>query len=183
MSCSYKFHDPDATYFVTFAVVDWVDVFIRNEYRNILIDSFNFCSRKKGLVIHAWVIMTNHVHLIISRNGQIKLEDIMRDMKKFTSVEIIQSIENNTIESRKKWMLKIFEEAGRLNSNNVKFQFWQQNNQPMELDNNNIIDQKLNYIHENPVKHGFVKQAECWEWSSAVDYAGGKGLVDNVVLL
>ncbi|MEP7376786.1 MAG: transposase [Chitinophagaceae bacterium] len=86
MSNAYKFDDPDGCYcyFITYAVVEWVDVFTRDEYRNILLDSWRHCQKEKGLQIHAWVIMTNHVHQIISRKGEHKLEDIMRDMKKFT---------------------------------------------------------------------------------------------------
>ncbi|MBC8319686.1 MAG: transposase [Bacteroidetes bacterium] len=182
MSRKYKFLDPNGTYFITFATVNWVDVFTRNEYRNILIDSFNFCSKNKGLDIHAWVIMSNHVHMIISRKGNIPLERIMRDMKKFTSVEIIHAIEESTVESRKKWMLKIFADAGKVNPNNVKFQFWQQDNHPIELDSNKEIEQKLNYIHDNPVKHGFTNAPECYDWNSAIDYAGGRGLVDIELL-
>jgi len=113
MSTKYKFHDPDGTYFVTFAVVGWVDVFTRDEYRNIVINSFNYCIDKKGLVIHAWVIMTNHIHMIISRKGQMLLEHIMRDMKKFTSIEIIHNIEKSTTESRRKWMISIFKAYGK----------------------------------------------------------------------
>jgi len=108
MSNKYKFHDSDGTYFITFSVVGWVDVFTRNEYRNIIIDSFNYCVKNKSLVIHAWVIMTNHIHMIISKKGQMPLEHIMRDIKKFTSVEIIHSIEESRTESRKEWMIKIF---------------------------------------------------------------------------
>ena len=182
MSNKYKFHDPDGTYFITFAVVGWVDVFTRNEYRNIMIDSFNYCIKKKGLVINAWVIMTNHVHMIISRNGDVPIEHIMRDMKKFTSVEIIHAIEKSSVESRKEWMLKIFAAYGKANSNNVKFQFWQQDNHPIELNSNKEIEQKLDYIHENPVKHGFTNSSECYDWGSAIDYSGGKGLVDIEML-
>ena len=182
MSNKYKFHDPDGTYFVTFSVVGWVDVFTRNEYRNIMIDSFSFCTTKKGLIIHAWVIMTNHVHMIISRKGTIPLEHIMRDMKKFTSVEIINTIENSRTESRKEWMIKIFTTYGKANSNNVKFQFWQQDNHPIELTSNIEIEQKLDYIHENPVEHGFTNSSICYDWSSAIDYSGGKGFVEIEML-
>ena len=177
MSHKYKFRNPDAIYFVTFSVVKWVDVFTRDEYRNILIDSFIWCQINKGLVIHAWVIMTNHIHLIISKNDKIPLEDIMRDMKKYTAVEILKAIKTNIAESRKKWMLMIFLDAGSKNINNEKFQFWQNGNHPIELDNNTMIEQRLNYLHENPVKQGFVNLPEYYRWSSAIDYAGGKGLI------
>ena len=177
MSNKYKFHNPDGTYFVTFSVVGWIDVFTRDEYRNILIDSLKYCITKKGLEIHAWVIMTNHVHMIISRTGVLPLEDIMRDMKKFSSVEIIHAIEESSTESRKKWMLKLFEAFGQANPNNVKYQFWQQDNHPIELNNNKEIEQKLDYIHENPVNQGLTNTSECYDWSSAIDYCGGKGLI------
>ena len=110
------------------------------------------------------------------------LEYIMRDMKKFTSVEIVPAIENSRNESRKDWMMKIFEAYGKANSNNVKFQFWQQDNHPIELSSNEEIEQKLDYIHENPVVQGFVNTAECFDWSSVIDYSGGKGLVEIEIL-
>lgn len=182
MSHKYKFRNPKAIYFITFSVVGWVDVFTRDVYRDIIIESFNWCIKNKGLVVHAWVIMTNHVHMIVSKKGNYELENIMRDMKKFTSVNVIEEIRRNSIESRKEWMIRIFKEAGQANSQNTKYQFWQHGNHPIELDNNKIMDQKLDYIHNNPVEHGFSNEIECYNWSSAVDYAGLKGLVEIELL-
>ncbi|MBZ0245031.1 MAG: transposase, partial [Cyclobacteriaceae bacterium] len=85
MSIKYKFRNPDGCYFVTYAIVDWIDVFTRNAYKDILIESWRYCQQKKGLLIHAYVIMTNHIHMLISRNSTNLLEEIMRDMKKYTS--------------------------------------------------------------------------------------------------
>ena len=94
MSFSYQIHDQYAVHFVTFTVHQWVDVFTRNEYKDILLESLRFCQERKGLEIYAWVIMTNHIHLIIgSREG--KLSDIIRDFKKYTSVQVIKAIEQN----------------------------------------------------------------------------------------
>jgi REP element-mobilizing transposase RayT len=182
MSRKYKFKNPEGIFFITFSVVGWVDIFTRDLYRNILIESFNWCIKNKGLVIYAWVIMTNHVHMIVSKEGNNNLEDIMRDLKKFTSVKIIESIKSNIGESRKEWMLRVFKEAGEANSQNTNYQFWQHGNHPIELDNNKIIEQKLEYLHNNPVEAGFSNEKECYNWSSAMDYAGIKGLV-NVELL
>lgn len=106
MSNKYKFHNPDGVYFVTHTVVEWVDVFTRNIYKDILIDSWKHCQQHKGLLIHAYVIMTNHVHMIISRNSEVLLESIMRDMKKFTSSMILEAIKKEP-ESRRNWMLDI----------------------------------------------------------------------------
>lgn len=180
MSSKYKFHNPDGCYFVTFAVVGWVDVFTRNVYKDILIASWKYCQEEKGLLIHAYVIMTNHVHMIISRNSKNLLEDIMRDMKKFTSAKILEAIKAEP-ESRREWMLPIFKEAGEANSNNTTYQFWRQDNHPIELERYtpDILKQKMEYIHENPVRAGFVEKPEDWIYSSARDYyANRKGLIE-----
>ena len=100
MSRRYKFHDQDRLYFVSYAVVNWIDLFTRNQYKDILLKSLKFCSEKKGLEIYAWVIMTNHVHLIIGTNGS-KMEDILRDHKRHTSEELYKAIKTNTTESRR----------------------------------------------------------------------------------
>jgi len=182
MSSKYKFHSPDGIYFVSFSVVNWIDVFVRNIYKDILLESFIHCQKEKGLLIHAYVIMTSHVHMIISRNGEFKLEDIMRDMKKITSFKIIGAIMDNSEESRKDWLLKMFEENGTKNSNNTKYQFWQQNNHPVELSDNKMIEQRLEYLHMNPVKSGFVSLPEEYVYSSAKDYAEEKGYVSIELL-
>jgi REP element-mobilizing transposase RayT len=163
--------------------VQWVDIFTRNEYKQILLDSWKHCQQTKGLQIHAWVIMTNHVHMIISRKGETKLEDIMRDMKKYTSSKIITAIMCNEKESRREWMLNIFSEAGKANSNNKNYQFWKQDNHPMLLSTEKFFNQKLNYIHENPVRAGFVTEPDHWQYSSAGEYFNNKkGLVELVML-
>lgn len=127
MSTRYKFRDTHAAYFITFTVVNWIDVFTRNEYREIIIDSTNYCIKNKGLIVHAWVIMSNHVHLLISleKGSKNSLSDIMRDMKKYTATHLIKAIKENQQESRKEWMLYIFGREGKYNSNNTNFQFWQ----------------------------------------------------------
>jgi hypothetical protein len=99
-------------------------------------------------------------------------------MKKFTSKNLITEISNNEKESRKEWMLAIFKNAGNYNRNNKDFQFWQQDNRPIELWSNEVIKQKLTYIHNNPVAMGLVDEPWHWKYSSALDYAGGKGLLD-----
>ena len=104
MSTKYKFRDNDELYFVTFTVVYWFDVFIRNEYKEIFLDSLKYCIANKGLEVCGWCIMTSHVHLIIGSNRE-KLPDIVCDMKKYTSLKIIQAIKNNKSESRRDWLL------------------------------------------------------------------------------
>ena len=87
----YKITNPEGIYFVSFAVVEWVDVFTRREYKDIFVESLRFCQDNKQLILYGWCIMTNHVHLIAS-SGTGTLSDILRDLKKFTSVEIVKAI-------------------------------------------------------------------------------------------
>jgi len=169
-------------YFVTDTVVDWVDIFSRPRYKHIIIESLQYCQEHKGLIIYAWVLMTNHLHMIVSSSLQEnKVSDILRDFKKFTSKEILKTLQTDLTESCREWMLNRFEYAG-LNDKKIKnFRFWQEGNHPQEIYLENYFNQKLNYIHENPIRAEYVNKAEEYRYSSAIDYAGGKGLLDIFV--
>ena len=180
MSTKYKFRDQDQLYFVTFAVVNWIDLFIRNEYKDILLQSWKHCQQHKGLEIFGWCVMTNHVHMIIGSHGE-KLEDIMRDMKKHTSIALKAAIKQHPSESRREWMLWLMERAGKGNSQNLEFQLWQQDNHPIPLFDNKILHQKLNYIHNNPVVAGIVEKPEDYLYSSARDYCDMPGLINTIL--
>ncbi len=115
MDKGYKIRNNDGIYFLTFTIVEWVDVFTRNDYSDIIVESLKYCQQHKGLIIYSWCIMSNHVHLIVASKEGFNLSDTIRDFKKFTSKEILSSIEKNKRESRKKWMLRIFRSAGNVN--------------------------------------------------------------------
>ena len=169
MSSKYKVGEDAIPHFVTFSVVGWIDVFSREQYKELFVESLKYCQEKKGLVLHAWVIMTNHVHLIISSNTN-KIEDIVRDLKKYTSKQIIKAIQENPTESRKDWMLNIFSYAGKSNNNNKDFQFWKQDYHPIELNTAPKLKERLDYLHENPVRSGLVWEPWHYKYSSAIDY-------------
>jgi putative transposase len=169
----YKIRNKEGIHFITFAVIEWVDVFTRKEYRDIMLDSIRHCQKEKGLMVHVWCIMSNHVHLVISAKNN-DISDILRDFKKFTGKQIIKAITENEQESRRNWMLEIFKQAGEVNSRNSIYQFWRQDNQPKELFSEKFTEQKLNYIHSNPVEAGIVEKAEDYLYSSARDYFYGK---------
>lgn len=170
--------DPEGTYFATFTVVEWADVFTRELYRKIIVDSLLFSIKEKGMILHAWCLMTNHVHLIFSTKFPGTHSSILRDLKKFTSREIIQAIKNNRKESRKRWMLPIFIRPTTKTNYIRSHQFWQYENHPIEIYSPRIVQQKLNYLHQNPVVAGFVEKAEHYLYSSARDYTGMKGLIE-----
>src|SRR6185436_12441480 len=106
MSTKYKFLNPQGIYFVTFAVINWIDLFIRNEYRDIMLESWRHCCKNKGMDLYAWVIMTSHIHMIMG-SQQDNPEDVMRDMKRWTSIQLKEAIRNHPKESRKEWMLQL----------------------------------------------------------------------------
>lgn len=181
MSRAYKFRDQTRPYFVSFATVHWIDVFTREHYCNFILESLRYCQKEKGLIIYAWVIMPSHIHLIIGTDEK-PMQDILRDFKSFTSRGLKEEISNNMQESRKEWLLNAFTKAGKANGNNIDWQFWQQQNHPIELSDNSILEQKLNYLHNNPVVARYVEEPEYWIWSSAKDYCGQKGLLDVALI-
>jgi REP element-mobilizing transposase RayT len=174
----HKIINQNALHYLTFTVVGWVDVFSRDEYRKIIIDSLIYCQKEKGLMINAYVIMSNHVHLICYTKEPFQLSDFMRDFKKFTSKSILESIQSNTSESRKEWMLRLFSFYAKYNKNNKTYQFWQQDSHPIELQSPKWINQKLAYLHLNPVRNGLVDNAEDYLYSSARTYLGKPGFIE-----
>ena len=169
-------------YFVTDIVVDWVDIFTRPLYKYIIIESLLYYQKEKGLLIYAWVLMSNHLHMIVGRNGENKVSDLLRDFKKFTSKEILRTLLVEPTESRRDWMLNRFEYAGKHDKKIKNYRFWQEGNNAQEIFLNDYFNQKLNYIHENPVKAEIVNRPEDYRYSSAIDYAGGKGLLKVIVV-
>src|SRR4030095_9758997 len=168
-SGGYKIRNKNEIHFLTLTVVQWVDVFTRKDYRDIFIDSVKYCQENKGLLMHGWCMMSNHVHLMASAINA-DLGGIIRDFEKFTSRKIITAIINNDNESRKEWILPIFSEQASKNSHNSHYQFWIQENQPKECYSPEFAIQKLNYIHNNPVEAGIVDRPEDYLYSSAKDY-------------
>jgi len=157
-------------YFVTFSVVDNIDIFIRKQFRDIFYESTNYCIKNKGLNVFCYCIMTSHIHLIIGTDDK-AISDIIRDWKAYTSRHIRKCLESAKFESRKYWLMKVFKYKGTINPNNKDFQFWQQNNHPIQLNSNFIVEQKVEYIHNNPVNQGFVEKPEYWLHSSANFYS------------
>jgi len=180
-SKGWKIREPDGIYFLTFTTVQWVDVFTRLEHRLVLLESLEYCQINKGLEIFAWVIMSNHIHLVVRSKENFKLSDTIRDFKKFTSVKIKRQI-NTRIESRRSWMKDVFETAGKNNKNNWYFQLWQQKSHPVLLSTNYMLKQRINYTHNNPVKAGIVLEPHYYLYSSSSNYADLGGLLKVNVL-
>ncbi|WP_396218440.1 REP-associated tyrosine transposase [Flavobacterium sp.] len=181
----YIIRDQSKAHFITATVVDWVDVFSRKAYSDCIIESLDFCIKNKGMILYGFVIMSNHIHLIIQSDKN-KLSDLIRDFKKFTAKTILHKIETEP-ESRADWMLKRFEFACKSHSRNEKYQFWQYGNHPEEIFSEKFFWSKLDYIHLNPVRAGIVVKASHYLYSSASNYVNDYGIititkVDNPVI-
>ena len=173
---SYRIKDENVLYFLTFSTVNWIDVFSYKRYKDILTDSLCYCQDNKGLELYSWCIMSNHIHLVARAAYGFKMSSILRDMKKFTSKKVIETLESSN-DSRKNWILAEMRKAGLQNSKTQKFQLWRNDNHPIKLFSNYMIDQKIEYIHNNPVKEGIVEVQEEYLYSSAKYLATGKGLL------
>lgn len=173
---NYFIEDQNETYFFTFTVVDWLDIFTRKDYKIIIVDSLNYCITNKGLTVFAWCLMSNHLHLVCRAEEGSNISEIVRDFKKFTSKAIVKKV-NEIPESRRDWLLHHFELAGRFDTRIQHYKFWQETNHAVLLDTAEKIDQRINYTHENPVKELIVTYPHEYLFSSAVDYSGEKGLV------
>jgi REP element-mobilizing transposase RayT len=153
-------------YFITCTVVQWVDVFTRSIYADVLIDSLKYCQQHKELEIYGYVIMPSHIHMIVRHEGA-QLDKIIGHFKSFTAKEILKLIESAQEESREKWLLHMFAYAARFHQQHAQYMFWQYTKHPVELSNHKIFQQKLDYIHHNPLEAGYVTEAEKWYYSSA----------------
>ena len=167
----YIIHDQQAVYYLTFTVVGWIDIFSRQSYRDIVIESLKYCRQNKGLHLHAYVIMSNHIHLIVSVDEGFTLSGFIRDCKKFTSKKILHEIENSGVESRREWMLHQFKYYASRHERNDTYQLWEHDNHPVELTSRGFMQQRIDYIHQNPVTAGLVYRAEDYIYSSASNYA------------
>jgi putative transposase len=183
MSSAYKVHFNHVPHFITCTVIHWLEALSRIEYCDLIVESLNYCIREKGLIVHAWIIMPNHLHLIVSAQEGRRIGDIIRDFKKFTSRKLVAAIANNPQESRRIWMMRAFKFAGNQNTSNQDYQFWQQEYHPIELTTEEMFQRRIEYLHQNPVKAGIVWAPEHYRYSSAADYYNGTNGIIPLVFI
>jgi REP element-mobilizing transposase RayT len=181
MSTGYQINEQDGLYFVTFQIVKWIDIFTRKIYRDIVIESLRFCQANKQLEIYAFVIMSNHIHLLL-RSDKADLSNTIKEFKSFTARQILETIQTEP-ESRRDWMLNLFEFSAKQHKRNEKHQVWTHENHAEIVFSNKFMDSKIRYIHENPVRAGIVAREEDYLYSSARSYAGLGGVLDVIVTL
>jgi putative transposase len=166
----YTITDPKQPHFITLTVLHWIPVFTRKEAVDILLDSLRFLSQE-GLKVYAYVVLENHCHLVVQSNA------LDRDISRFkscTAKQMIQYLANNNVRQ----ILEQLAFYKKAHKNDRAYQFWQEGVHPELIQNDSMMRQKIDYIHQNPVKRGYVDEAVHWRYSSARDYAGQVGLLE-----
>jgi putative transposase len=181
MSEKYKTTDKQGAYFVTFTIVDWVNVMQDDAYKMILINAIKFYQANRGLIVYAYCIMKNHVHMIIQSNGLETVSEVLRDLKKYSAKEIIKKLESEKSKLSEEY-LNVFREAGKNLKRIKNYKVWQDGNRPMILYSNKFTWQKLSYIHNNAVETEDVLHAHDYMFSSARNYAELTSLLDVVLI-
>ncbi|MBC7749292.1 MAG: transposase [Methylotenera sp.] len=171
MSTKYKATTTEECYFITITTVGWIDVFTRLNQKYNIISALNYCQQNKGLEIYAYVIMSSHIHLLCKATDGFILSDVIRDFKKFTSKKILQICIEEP-ESRREWMLNYFQKACEHLKREQNYKVWQDGYHAELVETNWFIKQKVEYIHNNPVKDKTVSLPEDYYFSSARNYAG-----------
>ena len=167
----YRILNGQSPHFMTATINQWLPLFTRPATVNIVLDSWRFLQRETGFTLYGYVILENHLHLIAAS------DDLSRDMQRFKSYsakEIIAYLEQhqatNTLE-----LLALFKRRHKTEST---YQVWEEGNHPQIIETETMMRQKLEYIHQNPVKRGYVDLPEHWRYSSARNYAGQEGLIE-----
>jgi putative transposase len=165
----------ESAYFLTLTIVERIDVFNIQSCCETFIESLKYCQKHKRLIIFAYVIMPNHIHMVVNTEEPFLLKDVMRDLKKFTSKSIMKILEEEP-EGRRAWNLSSF--ASAVTKKHTNYKFWQEGNHAIELLSEKFFWQKINYIHKNPVKARIVNNPEDWLYSSASNYCGKGGIIE-----
>jgi REP element-mobilizing transposase RayT len=176
MSTKYKATTTGKAYFITITTVNWVDLFTRLEQRMVLVNALNFCTTNKGLEIYAYCIMPSHIHLLCRVQDEDLMSNLMRDFKKYTSKKIVETIVTEK-ESRREWLLEMFSQSCDHLKRIQKYKVWQNGYHAVMIESTKFVNQKMNYIHNNPVADKIVEHPWDYIFSSAQNYAGKDGLV------
>ncbi len=166
----YKITDPKLPHFVTCTVLHWIPVFTRSATVDIVLDSLHFLMAD-GLKLYAYVILENHLHLVVQSE---RLDRDMARFKSFSAKQLIHYLDEHKV-TRIIEQLAFYKKAHK---DDRAYQFWQEGIHPEWIQNDEMMKQKVEYIHQNPVKRGYVDLPEHWRYSSARNYLRQDGLME-----
>jgi len=168
-------------FFVTCSVVDWLPLFKSEPYRNITLDSLRYMISHKPTELNAYVLMPTHLHAILWPHRDARVGDILRDFKRFTS-RTISRLAETLGETEYLQAFRRARQSGRAQDSS-QYQVWQEGFHPEAIYSVDFAKQKLEYIHNNPVRAGLVERPTEWPYSSARDYLLGEESVLPIKLL
>ena len=169
----YRIYETEYPYFMTCTINGWLPVFTRPDAAEIIFDSWRYLQREREFKLFAYVILENHLHLIASAPD---LSDVMQSFKSFTAKQILDLLKQHGAQ-RLLHQLRALKLRHKTHS---EYQIWQEGSKPKQIQNDELMWQKIEYFQLNPVKRGFVDDAVHWRWSSARNYAGEPGLIEVV---
>jgi len=167
MRSAYKVYENEPPYFTTSTINQWIPVFTNGKYMDILIKSLRYCHDHKNLSIYAYVILDNHFHLVCQAP---ELSKTLQSLNRHTAKEIIAQLKLDN----KTWILNLFKYYKKKHKKESEHQVWQEGFHPQQIQHNEMLLQKIEYIHYNPVKRGIIEKPEHWVYSSARDYISGQ---------
>ena len=167
----YKIYESTYPYFITLTVLHWIPLFTNQDSVKILLDSFKYLQHSDNLKIYAYVILENHLHLVASSDD---LPKTIKKFKSYTAKKLIELLQKQNV----KIILEQLAFYKKAHKKETTYQIWQEGMQPKLIQDEKTMIQKIEYIHNNPVKRGYVDEAICWRYSSARDYNGTQGLIE-----
>jgi len=166
MRSRYRINEPSRAHFVTATIVAWLPVFTTAARCDIIVESLQYCRARKGLKIHAWVILDNHLHAILAAPD---LSQVLTDFKRHTAQRLIEQLS----EDGGHWLIEQFRYLRPKHKSESEHQLWQEGSHPQAMLSDVIVRQKMEYLHHNPVKRGLVAAPEHWRYSSAHEWLKG----------
>ena len=169
----YRIFETEYPYFMTCTIVGWLPVFTRPDAVKIILDSWKYLQRERDFELFGYVILENHLHLVARAP---ELSTVMKNFKSYTARCIIDLLKEQHAEMLL-WHLSNLKLRHKTESD---YQVWQEGNHPKQIQDDDMMEQKLIYMHNNPLKRGYVDDPVHWRNSSARNYAGLPGMSDVI---
>ncbi|MBW2053790.1 MAG: transposase [Deltaproteobacteria bacterium] len=172
----YKTIKDTRTYFVTCTITGWQTLLNRPRLAEIILDSLRFTHCERRIVLHAYVLMENHFHLVGSSDH---FSDEVRKLKSYTARMIVDRLKKDDDRAT----LAKLKVNGQRTRPDQEYRVWEEGFHPKAITDEAILRQKIEYIHNNPVRRGYVDIPEHWRYSSARQYVGSDGLVPVEIIV
>ncbi|MBN2815694.1 MAG: transposase [Campylobacterales bacterium] len=167
----YKIYEPTYPHFITCTLLNWIPLFTNQESVEIILSSLQHLQKSDNMKIYSYVILENHLHLIASSDY---IHKTMQKFKSFTAKELLKLLQQRNITT----ILEQLAFYKKAHKTQTEYQVWQEGIHAKLISSEGMMIEKINYMHNNPIKRGYVDEASHWRHSSARDYEGVSGLLE-----